>query len=220
MSAINFTGNIVSTLTITPWPNLVLAGAGLGPNVVILPRIGLKAIIASILGIDTFYAEEPAEVISPVSFGQATLTIRPGRTVGVDEFRNEKFPTYLLERLACLRSFTLSVKVETIQQGPGGPVPYADDFLETLRTRLRRDSVRQQLHALNMALETFEDIVKLPASYDTRVISAANLDINFAWAFNDTTDANAGGGGWVDSVASRGTLTEGSSVYSVPVDAP
>lgn len=177
-------------------------------SLIALPRAGLQAIVAGILGIDTTWATDPQNMTSPVTQASATLNVSGRRMIGWDEER-ESFapgsPGTLTTEKSGLRSFALSVKVESFNTAIG----YADDYLDTLVTRLWWDSQIAACLALNVAIQDVSPISVLPTNYDNRVVSAASVDLMCGWAFDDVTDASAQG--WIDTVLPTGTGSPGAN---------
>lgn len=91
-----------------------------------------------------------------------------------------------------MRVFVMYLKAESFV-----PTVHAEDILETVRLRLFRPSSLARLRTKNMTATHAEVIVDLPTSYDTRVVSAASLDIHMAvrHAEIDETDD----GNWIET---------------------
>lgn len=108
----------------------------------------------------------------------------------------------MAETVTGYRTFTLKVLCECADQTDSAT---AQNYLETLRTRLRWTTSRAALNAVNVAVVRTEDIQDLSRTVDNRAASIANLDIRLATRTNET---NPERNGYIDTVAGpTGTLT-------------
>lgn len=98
------------------------------------------------------------------------------------------------ETVTGYRTFTLKVLCECSDQSDSAT---AQNYLETLRTRLRWSTSRATLNAVNVAMVRTEDIQDLSRTVDNRVMSSANLDIRLATRTNET---NPQRGGYISAI--------------------
>jgi hypothetical protein len=106
----------------------------------------------------------------------ATVTIRSS-TQGQDEFLttfDEDDDTLIPEQRG-IRPFTVTVRVETLPPNTTG----AHEYLERLRSRIRRPGSQAQLNANGMAFLRSEDIVSVNWTVDGRQHDACVMDLYF-----------------------------------------
>jgi hypothetical protein len=120
------------------------------------------------------------------------LSITGYQSKGVDEYRSNMGTTpatanILYSSLNGVRAFTLQIKAESWDK-----FALAYDMLETVRLRLRSVSAKYVLQNNGLALIGFPNGTVTIAAY-SEAISAAVLDVRFAYASTETATDDSGG---------------------------
>jgi len=146
---------------------------------------------------------DPSTVFSSGNFGSFSqfgcickLTAKTVNNNGIDEPIREydEKTDQLNTTYYGNRRLVLSVLVEADQ------ISQAVEILERLRIRLQRQSIKDQLHAIGMAVEEIGTSTDVNARWDDRQIVAAVLDITFGFRVCDFDDTPMIGGGYIEKI--------------------
>lgn len=156
----------------------------------------LKSLIEDLTGAQVVTdPAEPEPFVSPTKKMRIFFDVHAPQTLGWrDNFSREfdEDEDKIVTTQDAMRVCVLNVKAESFV-----PTVHAEDILETLRLRLQRPSSLERLRTRNMTATHSEAVVSLPTSYDTRVISAASLDIHLAVRITEVDDTDDGN--WIET---------------------
>lgn len=175
-------------------------------------RPAILSLVNTLMGVQgdclAIWKDQPTPYTPPGTKTLFKLSLGPLVTKAADdEVRTSYDGTQPLgeemaETVTGYRTFTLKVLCECGDQTDSGT---AQNYLETLRTRLRWTTSRAALNAVNVAMVGTADILDLSRTVDNRAWSIANLDIRLATRTNETNPVR---NGYIETVAGpTGTLT-------------
>jgi hypothetical protein len=111
-----------------------------------------------------------------------------------------------------MREFTLNVQCKSYDSRYAF---WAFEYAERIRTRIKRESVRDALHAVNTAFLNSSAITRVEYDEDGHRVRLANLDLFFRAGFEDTEGAEVLG--WIESIALTARLKDpAGNVYPEP----
>lgn len=161
-------------------------------------RPALLALVKSLMGptVDAYWRDQTDRYIPQGSKTVFKLSLGPSTGKGLnDDKRVEYDPTAplnqeLTENVTGYRLFTMKALCECLNQTDGST---ANNYLETLRTRLRFSTSSDALHVVNVSLVSIGDILDLSKVQDGRQTSIGNLDIRLSTRTNERNTDGRGG---------------------------
>lgn len=151
----------------------------------------LKSLIEDLTGVQVIIdPADPEPFVSPTKKARIFFDVKAPQTLGWRDNFSREYDTdqdKIVTTQDAMRVFVLYLKAESFI-----PTLHAEDILETLRMRLQRPSSLARLRTKNMTATHSEAVVGLPTSYDTRVISAAALDVHMAIRVTEVDDSDDG----------------------------
>lgn len=143
-------------------------------------------LVTRLLGIPCVWDGSAEPFLAPEHSALARINITANVAKGVDETRRDPITgrTELNVLQTGYRVVTLSVGIESYS-----PEESAQELLETLRMRLRRQSSKDLLSANGLALVSMPSFAILNmGAKDDRVVDYGRLDVKLAAALNDQDD--------------------------------
>jgi hypothetical protein len=180
----------------------------------VLDKAGFQAIIVGItrlLPTSVVWSIDPQPMVSDIDRALVTLKMTSLTSLGVDEHRRTfNDPSQPPNSLTTLeignRELIINVQYEAFDRGDGGAL----EALDRIRTMLRAETVRDQLNAINLALEYIQPSVRFPETSEQRYVSAAAFDV-FLGGIGAVVSQVQVDSGWIDTVNTNnvvpGTLT-------------
>jgi hypothetical protein len=152
----------------------------------------LKSLVAELSGLTAHWEDQKRPFVPSAIRALALLSVSPVTPVGVDDIvidydADRTEGQEICDNVLGVRNFTLSVKVESYEQGDALA---AVNYLENLRNRLKRRSTGAALRAVGVAIRGTEPSRDLSALRDDRWTSIAVLDIRLRMAVSETDAAH------------------------------
>jgi len=178
--------------------------------VIAVPRARIKALIASLTGLDpgqVVWAGEPSPAVWTIdgqgAYGLLTISSTAVNQHGWDDTnRIEGAGGSLTTSLRGAREVPISIRYES--HGPLSDV-LAEDILELVRTRIFSSTAQATMDAFRAAVSAVGDIIVPPRMViDTRQISVAILDMTMRYSQFD--DQSLPSDGCIKRVTGTGTL--------------
>jgi hypothetical protein len=181
----------------------------------ILDKDGFLALIASLTSLSpgaTFWALDPNPTVGDQDRAQVKLEVFNMSALGVDEHRRhvsdgtDGYPdqTWWVQEIGN-RHIVINVRAEAFDRGVE-----ASEIIERIRTLIRADSSTALLNGMRLAYVWSEKTVRLPTTYDQRVVNAATADFTFAGISNIVSEV-VPQQGWITTVNGNnivpGTIT-------------
>jgi hypothetical protein len=144
------------------------------------------------------WRDEKQEFASPTVQAKIELEITSAAPVFQETRQTEgaapDFNTILTEH--GMREFTLNVQCKSYDSRYEF---WAFEYAERIRTRIRRQAVREALKTVNTAFLSSSAITRLEHDEDGHRVRTANLDLFFRAGFEDSEGAEVVG--WIESIA-------------------
>jgi hypothetical protein len=181
----------------------------------ILDKDGFLALIASLTGLSpgaTFWSLDPNPAVGDQDRAQVKLEVFNMEALGVDEHRRhisdgtDGYPdqTWWVQEIGN-RHIHINIRAEAFDKGVE-----AAEIIERVRTLIRADANTARLDAMRLAYVWSEKTIRLPTTYDTRVVNVATADFLFAGISNIVSEIVLQQG-WIETVNGNnqvpGTIT-------------
>lgn len=170
---------------------------------VIRPKI--LEVFRDVMGLDVYWRDRERPFVDPDDGCIALLhTIATG-SVGGDEFRQEYNSTSQKIDLtqAGIRTFTVSVLVESYDQGDE---TQALEYVERLRDALERSQILELFRAINLTVREIGTPNDLSGVEDDHAVSAASVDVFFAYGNNVTSAPGLAPLDWIETVETEADI--------------
>lgn len=157
-------------------------------------RPALIALIQTISGIDNVDNVVWEDQGQQYGVTQIRLKLKSPISIGADEVRHEEVGAVLASNYCGNRGMTLSVTCETSSQTDAG---FALQYIENIRTRMRREASRLSLENAGMSIRDIQQPVEQPFTDGDHQWSKWILDIRLNTVANDLVVPASGG--WIES---------------------
>lgn len=153
----------------------------------IVNKTALLALVKTCSGLTqygVFWYNDPNYAVNATDKCAVKCRLRGYAGRGIDEKRytySAGSPGTMVNEQVGNRDVVLSLVVES-----WGLSAEASEVLDQIRTRLRRESSRDALLAINLALQTIDATIELPTTVDNRAVSVASMDIHLSGIVDDT----------------------------------